>query len=169
MTYLPVKHWWMRLFGWMARCQSKDIHAQHAEGVRLMDLRIGFKDSEPHFRHGLIRYEGNVSDTLKEINRMGDVTVRIVLEERSDKHDRLFAYYVKRWRERFGQTQWVCGVRKHGWRSLCGLPQIESEMLQWCSSMQGNKVNDLFPWLWAKRNAGKEPEGDWKYVLKDFV
>lgn len=169
MTYLPVRSWWMGVFGWMARCQSKSIGEQYAEGVRLMDLRVGFKDGVPEFRHGLIRYVGNVYDALNEINRLGDVTVRIVLEERSCEDDGLFAYYVGMWRSSFVRTRWVCGVRKHGWKELCGLPQIEGDMLQWCSSMQGGKLAALWPWLWAKRNEGKEPEGDWKYVLRDFV
>lgn len=173
MTYLPLQHWWQKPFSWIARCQSRDIQEQYRRGVRLMDLRVAFdKVGHVHFRHGLIAYIGDVEATLSQINAMGNVTVRIVLEKSRDEYDEvLFQYYVRHWAWRYGNITFVCGVRKEGWKQLCGLPQIEDKMLQWCASMQGGKLMSLFPWLWAKLNNRKAPFTRKKlsWIIKDFI
>lgn len=172
MSYLPVRRWWMKPFAWVARCQSKDICEQYDSGVRLFDLRVGFtRNGKLHFRHGLIGYKGSVADALRLLCSWGDTTVRIILEERSSDWDsffRNFVNYVVIWEGLYPNIKFVAGVRKHGWVQLCDLPQIESDMLQWCASMQGGKLSALCPWLWAKHHA-EVPQSNKKYLLKDFV
>lgn len=169
MSYLPVRKWWMKPFAWVARCQHKDICEQYDSGVRLFDLRVAFgRNGKLHFRHGLIGYKGDVNQVLWLLNSWGDVTVRIILEERNSDWDSVFRYYVSLWEQSYPDIKFVCGVRKYGWTQLCGLPQIENEMLQWCASMQGGKLCALYPWRWAKRHA-EVPHSERMYLLKDFV
>lgn len=170
MSYFPVRKWWMKPFAWVARCQKRNIWEQYNSGVRLFDLRVGFtRKGELHFRHGLIGYKGDVNSAVRLFNAWGDTTVRIILEARSADWDSVFRYYVSIWEHTYPNIKFVAGVRKHGWVQLCdNLPQIESDMLQWCASMQGGKLSALCPWLWAKRHA-EVPMTDKMYLLKDFV
>lgn len=171
MTYLPPKHWWLRPFNFMAKCQEVDIVQQYERyGARLFDLRIGYdKYGSRSFCHGLITYQGNVTEILTYLNSKKDVTVRIVLEKGDE---RLFISDVGYWRKNYANISWVCGVKKKGWIPLCGLSNIEGDIKHLYSSMQGTKLDDLFPWLYAKRNNRKkmlENENYSKFVMIDFV
>ena len=171
MTYLPAKRWWMRLFGWVARCQSLTIDEQYAVGVRLFDLRVAYDGrGRVHFRHGAVSYRGDVEATLSRLNELGGVTVRIVLERVADTEDELdFRVAVSAWKFMFDGIRFVCGVRKDTWQELCGLEQIAGRMLQWCGSMQGGWIGKVCPRLWAKRHPDPMGTAGKEYVLVDFV
>lgn len=84
MSYLHDRRWWMRPFEPWARCQSKDIFDQYADGVRYFDLRIRFdKNGNPFFCHGLVEYElcgMSVYDLLRWLNAAGSCYIRILYE-----------------------------------------------------------------------------------------
>lgn len=58
LTYLPVKQWYLKPFGWMARCQSKTLNEQfYIYGVRLFDFRVRFdKDGGIIHAHGPFKF-----------------------------------------------------------------------------------------------------------------
>lgn len=172
MSYLPLRNWWFYPFRFMARCQSVDYRQQYERyGVRLFDLRIGFFGGDcPMFCHGLVNYKGDVNEVLRWLNNRGDVTVRIILEKGDED---AFMRWVSHWRMTFRDINWTTGVKKKGWRSLCGLIGIEGVTKHYYASMQGGKIDDLYPRMWAKKYNGKYrgiiDESDACYVLMDFV
>ena len=57
-TYLKPKKLWMRLINFTAKCQSKDIAEQFANGARCFDLRVRFDDEyDVTLAHGLVKYK----------------------------------------------------------------------------------------------------------------
>lgn len=172
MSYLPLKNWWVAPFNFMARCQKVSYKEQYEKhGVRLFDLRIGFFSGDcPMFCHGIANYKGSVNEVLRYLNDKGDATVRIVFEKGNEEY---FKRWVAHWRATFREINWCCGVKKKGWKDLCGLKNIEPHIKHIYSSMQGNIIDDLCPWLWAKKNKQKMLERiDEKepiYVMVDFV
>lgn len=72
MSYLPVRQWYLKPFGWMARCQSKDIDDQFSLcDVRLFDLRIRFdKKGNLVFAHGPVEFKGDVNQYVAKLNKI---------------------------------------------------------------------------------------------------
>lgn len=172
MSYLPLRNWWLYPFRFMARCQSVDYRQQYNRyGVRLFDLRIGFFEGDcPMFCHGLANYKGDVNEVLAWVNSKGDCTVRIILEKGDED---VFMRWINHWKSTFRNISWVCGVRKKDWKDLCGMVSIESVTKHYYASMQGNKINDLYPKLWAKKYNHRYRmcvnDTDPYYVMFDFI
>lgn len=177
MSYLPPKHWWLYPFNFMARCQSKSIKEQYELGVRLFDIRIAYDNTgKPHFRHGLMRYKGTVEPVFVYLNEMGGCHVRIILEEYSDDRtetqENAFFLDCKTWASKYPGIRFCCGTRKWDWKPLAGFADIEGKILHRYASMQGDRLDDLLPWLYAKRhNAKSLAEYDQfnGYLMLDFV
>lgn len=172
MSYLPLRNWWLYPFRFMARCQSVDYRQQYDRyGVRLFDLRIGFFGEDyPMFCHGLANFKGDVNEVMRWLNEKGDVTIRIILEKGNEE---VFKRWVAHWKSTYRSINWCCGVKKQGWKPLCGLKDIEAHIKHFYSSMQGNKIDDLYPKLWAKKHNSKYrgiiDETDACYVMLDFI
>lgn len=172
MSYLPLKNWWVAPFAFMARCQSADYRKQYEQfGVRLFDIRIGiFNGGCPMFCHGIANYKGDVNSVIRWLDEQGDVTVRIVLEKGNEEH---FKKWVAHWKATYRSINWTTGVKKNGWKDLCGLKSIEKYIKHFYSSMQGNKFDDLCPKLWAKKNnkriLASVDKREPIYVMVDFV
>ena len=172
MSYLPLKNWWVAPFNFMAKCQNVDYRKQYEQfGVRLFDLRIGFFGGDcPMFCHGIANYKGDVNEVLRWLNVKGDVTIRIILEKGDED---AFKRWMGHWKATFRDINWTTGVKKKGWKSLCGLKSIEKYIKHYYSSMQGNILDDLWPKLWAKKNNKKMlesiDENEACYVMVDFV
>lgn len=174
MTYLKPKKWYLYPFQFMARCQSKSIEEQYQLGIRLFDIRITYdKKGNPEFRHGLIAYRGDVYTILEWLNSQREpIKVRLLLEEgkRNIYNENLFRKDCERFIKDYPNLSFYEGRRKYDWRNLTGFPTLEVE--QPVSSMRGNKIDDLWPWLYAKRfnkknyNLYKDTN---KTVLFDFV
>lgn len=94
MSYLPPRHWWMRPFRFIARCQSLTLEEQLEAGVRYFDLRVRFlpSDGTPYFCHGYMpfsRFSDRPDDLLlaartiaaraEELHRKH--YIRIILED----------------------------------------------------------------------------------------
>lgn len=172
MSYLPLKNWWVAPFAFMARCQKVDYRQQYEQfGVRLFDLRIGFfGDENPMFCHGMANYKGDVNEVLRWLNVKGDVTIRIILEKGDED---AFKRWVAHWKATFRDLNWCCGVKKKGWKRVCMLKNIEPYIKHFYASMQGGKLDDLWPRLWAKKNNGKMlasvDDVEACYVMLDFI
>lgn len=82
MSYLPVRHWWMKPLNLFAKCQSLTLNQQINIGVVLYDLRIEHFKNSWIFAHGLVKYKGlNIYDVLHQLNNLNKpIHVRLILE-----------------------------------------------------------------------------------------
>lgn len=154
MTYLKPKKWYMYPFQFIARCQSKTIQEQYEDyNIRLFDIRIKYDyNGDPEFRHGSMAYKGNVYEILSYLNsRKEHVKVRIILEtKKEDKiNERYFVRDLFRFYELYPNITFYEGRRKFDWKQLMTLPTLNVRQI--ISSMDESKLNDLWPWLYAKR------------------
>lgn len=180
MTYLKPKRWYLYPFRFIARCQSLAIDEQYKRGIRLFDIRISYdKDNNSEFRHGSMAFKGDVYKTLEWLNNQSEpVKIRILLEENKESLTKevLFVKDIAQFKREFTNLTFYEGRRKFDWKKVATLPDLE--VIQLVSSMQGNKIDDIWPWLYAKlhnkKNLNKFTE-EYKYVvdhipiLLDFI
>lgn len=174
MTYLNPKKWYLYPFRFIARCQSKTIEEQYELGIRLFDIRISYnKDGNPEFRHGLMSYDKDVFQTLSYLNsKKVPIKIRILLEENkaSERNENFFKLSLMSFQSSFPNLIFYEGRRKFDWKQIVKLPTLEVE--QPISSMMGNKIDDLWPWLYAKlhnKQNYKLYKNSNKTVLFDFI
>lgn len=180
MTYLKPKKWYLYPFRFIARCQSLPIDCQYRQGVRLFDIRISYdKDNNLEFRHGSMAFKGDVYKILDWINCQKESSkIRIILEESKSSitKETLFIRDITYFREHFKNLTFYEGRRKFDWKKIADLPDLE--VVQLVSSMQGNKIDDIWPWLYAKINNKKNLKfysENYKYIvdhtpiLLDFI
>lgn len=174
MTYLKPKKWYLYPFQFIARCQNKTIEEQYEKGIRLFDFRITYdKNNIPEFRHGLMAYKGNVYKILECLNSKKDsIKIRIILEESKANisNETLFIKDIHRFKTLYPYLTFYEGRRKFDWKKITDLPDLE--VTQIVSSMQGNKIDDLWPWLYAhfmnEKNLKLYKDTD-KNILIDFI
>ena len=175
-SYLPPMKWWMRPFAFMAKCQSKTIREQYEAGVRLFDLRVRF-NKEGYFilAHGLMEYRlGTLWESLNYLNEKKDCYVRVLLEtsESDTKQEKRFRCWCDSTSFQFDDITFIGGQRKFDWEKVYDFKTKEPAMTGFFSSMDGCKLNDLWPWLWARihnkevLDAYKDYDG---WVMMDFI
>lgn len=171
MTYLSPKKWYLYPFQFLAKCQNKTIEQQYSEGIRLFDIRISYtKNKEIEFRHGLMAYKGNVYKILKYLNSQKDkVKVRILLEKSSQENDEMFIYDLKHFQKVFTNITFYEGRRKSNWEQLLPLPTLD--ICQLVSSMAGEGLFKIWPWLYAKvfNKSNIKNYSEEKPLLIDFL
>jgi hypothetical protein len=177
MSYLQAKHWWMRPFKFIARCQRVDIEQQLALGVRYFDLRLRIdKSGNYEFAHGLMKYEGGrqaVYDTLVLLDYYAEsypkdpIYVRVVLEKDEydgcvDRFYNLCEYFKVIAPNINFQESRVKGTWEEPYvftkDKLTYLDKYAS-----CNSVEipgkhysgDSRLDDLYPWYYAKKNNKK--------------
>lgn len=180
-SYLPPMKWWMRPFSFVAKCQAKNIREQYEAGVRLFDLRIRYYVyGNPILAHGLAEYDAiGLEADLRWLNNQLDVVyVQVVLEiGKSDYMQELaFVNWCKIIRRRYKNIIFVGFHRKYDWKPLLDDKQGNLPIAGCFASAPSekwySKLNDLWPWLWAKLHnkevleAYKDYEG---WVMMDFI
>lgn len=180
-SYLPPTKWLMRLLSFVAKCQAKNIREQYEDGVRLFDLRVRFT----HYgflilAHGLAEYDASgLEADLRWLNNQLDVVyVQVVLEiGKSDCMQELaFVNWCKTIRRRYKNIIFVGFHRKFDWKQLID-DKHEDLPIAGCfasapSEKWYSKINDLWPWLWAKLHnrevlqAYNDYDG---WVMMDFI
>lgn len=178
LTYLKPKYWFMCLFQWLYRCQSKTIDEQYAAGVRYFDFRISFdRQGMAHFRHGLVVFKASEKDIhkiLENLNTHKDVVVRFVLEWSSSIEDKyLFITLCKEVQEAYKNIKFTSGEYIKTKEILYDFgTQIKNPVHERYSSVVGSKLNGLWPWRFAKKNNEKyleEFKGKRCYLMLDFI
>lgn len=174
MSYLPPKKWYLKPFKFMAKCQNLSILEQYNLGARMFDIRIAFKNFIPEFRHGSMAFEGKVETILEALNSLGDVYVRLILEINKNTkgiQEELFIMKCKEWEKEYPNIKFFCGRRKYDWKQLYKFKLDDINIIQKVSSMTGTKLDDLFPWLYA-RLFNKKNYNNWdakEWLLLDFI
>lgn len=164
MTYLPVKQWYFKPLFWTARCQSKNIEGQFFSGARLFDIRVRFdKNGDLTFAHGPIEFKGNVNEALEELNTLAEghkVYVRTILESNTrmkdqDLQEEHFRYFCDNIQEEYTNLTFFGGNRKYDWKVVYDFNVQEPTLDDKYSSTTGTKIDDLWPWFYAKTHNKK--------------
>ena len=172
MSYLPVRQWYLKPFGWMARCQSKTLNEQfYIYGVRLFDFRVRFdKDGGIIYAHGPFKFGDRYGVELAQLDRYAELSketvyCRIILESNGkmkdqDRQETLFKQYCERIVKRYPNVTFFGGNRKYDWKVIYQFNTQEPELLDLYSSTTNifggkkdswtAKLDDFWPWLYAK-------------------
>lgn len=174
MTYLPIKKWWLKPFRFIAQCQNKTIEEQYQAGVRMFDIRIAFNKQTPNpeFKHGLMSYKGNVLNTLNEINSFQEpIYVRLILEthKKDSYSEDMFITYCNLFEKQYTNIKFFCGVRKYDWKELYHFNTILPSIKEIYASYQLPKIDDLWPWLYAKLHNRKIKDIEEDFLMIDYV
>ena len=158
-SYLKPKKWWMRLFGFAAKCQRVDIKTQYEKyGVRCFDLRVRFDYGMPIVSHGLAEYNITEVDLEKDLTWLddkGDASVRVILEIRKKKdytsaQCALFRIYCDFLIRAFPNIKFWGGRCLYNWEreyTFKYMPTCEERHASVCSPYL---LDDWYPWLYAK-------------------
>lgn len=164
MTYLPVRQWYFKPLFWTARCQSKTLWEQFQYGARLFDFRVRFnKSGDLVFAHGPIEFKGDVNTVLEDLNSWAqgyNVYVRIILESNSrmkdqDEQEEHFRYFCESIQEDYKNLIFFGGNRKYDWTVIYDFGTQEPVLDDKYSSTTGSKLDDLWPWLYARTHNKK--------------
>lgn len=176
MSYLPPKKWYLTPFKFMAKCQSLSIEEQYKRGARMFDIRVAFnKYRQIEIKHGLMAFKGNIYQILEYLNSLkGSIYIRLILESNKpdDIQTSLFMNFCVEAEHMFPKLKFFAGNRKCDWKVLYKFKTKDPNIEQPVSSMRGNKLDDLWPWLYAKLNNKKSREqykGSKNWVLMDFI
>lgn len=180
MSYSAPKKWYMWPFHFMAKCQSKTIKEQYENyGVKMFDLRIKFNSKgDACFAHGIMEYKESIEDTLKYINSLGEIPVRILLENKEGEHEQFFREWCKKAKRKYSNIKFFGGRNKYSWKVIYDFKYKGPEYLDKYSSnntqdekVTGTYLDDWCPWIYAKLNNKKNIEKgtDKEYLLIDFV
>lgn len=183
-TYLPVRHWWMKPFAFMARCQRVDFGEQWLAGARLFDLRVRFdKEGNYIICHGLMEYECEPTFLDNIFRYMDYGRFRVVLETNKpdmeqEEHFYAFCYRLEHRYKKlifFGgnnRTDWGC--KNPVYEFTHGLEDLDDKYssttnlfpFRWMA-----RLDDLCPILYAslhnRKNIEKGTSHDW--LMLDFV
>lgn len=163
LTYLPVKHWWMKPFNFIAKCQNKDILRQLSNGVQIFDFRCRPSRKNPLafvFAHGSMVYQLSVLEffeILDALNRnTGTIYVRIMyesafLDKYRDTAEQENSFYVLCGivQNMYKNITFFGGRRKYDWKLLYDFKTEEPEFRDAYSSVECKWLS-WWPWLYAK-------------------
>ena len=179
-SYLPPRHWWMKPFAFMAKCQRVDIKQQYALGVRCFDLRILFNaNGDYKVAHGFMVYDitmRELNEDLIWLNEQGNCYVRLIHEVRRKKQYTYgaindFKALCKRWETTFKNIHWWCGRNLYNWQFDYDFGPEPTCHEDYSSVSEPKYIDDWFPWLYAKfHNHDIYADGtDKEILLIDFV
>ena len=179
-TFRRADKWWMRIFNFVTRCQSKDIDEQLRLGACIFDLRLRLVGDEWRVAHGATTYGLLPYDDLFNLNSQTDgVYCRVLLEYNKEPKDcdnitTRFNDICADLERRYPDIRFFGGNCKWKWsKTVHDFRRKSPKFIDAYSSMaDDNKVNDLWPWLWAKHHnkEWRERYADFKAtLLMDFV
>lgn len=182
-SYLRPRKWWMRLIGFTARCQRRDIYEQYEDyGVRCFDLRVRFRENgELVLCHGLVEYDYSYYGLLNELewlnSRGTGVVIRLLLDLRGVDigdvmyQEHCFNNFYNDVLKNFTHLRYILGRMLPSWKKV--LVQLsDGSVCDAYSSVRSPKfVDDWFPWLYARlHNREILSRGtDCEILLIDFV
>ena len=178
-SYLKPKHWWLRTFAFMAKCQSVNIRQQYLKyDVRCFDLRVSFSHVKIILAHGFMKYdysEEALWEDLQWINDKKDCCIRILHEARNKKdacknigYFREFCFKVAR---KYPNIKFWGGKNLYDWNTDFEFIYRPSCREMYSSVRPPKLLDDWFPWLYAHlRNLHiRKTEIKEEILLIDFV
>lgn len=159
-TFLPPRHWWMRPFRFIAKCQKLTAIEQLRLGVGLIDVRIRFDFAHRKwvFAHGLMTFSGDVFDELSKLDefcrsRDKRIFVRLILERsRPDgPSEEMFKIFAQQLMVAHSHLRYFGFNRKCDWQPLM-TSAISPSYVERVASTNGPKIDALWPWLYARRH-----------------
>lgn len=178
-TFLKPKKWYMTPFNFISKCQSKTIEEQYNLGTRYFDLRVSFnKFGNVELRHGLMIYKGGMNEISKALTFLNErpftVYVRVIHETNKYKDTNtsreLFTMLCIHLENTYKKIKFLDGRTKYNWEEVYSFNNSNPELNADFSSVKGSKLNDLWPWLYAKTHNKKAIENNSsKYLMLDFV
>lgn len=185
MSYLPVRKWYMNIYNFIAKCQSKSIEEQIKLGIEVVDIRVKKIDNSWVFAHGLVEYKGKLSDIFDVISSYNIVNnnkikVRLILEllEENDRITEEFYILLSLLKHKYKNSLPLCDCRrKYDWE-LLKTPDVNINVIQYVSSMDYLfcKIKIHIPWLYAKiknkkifKKLNKEIHDESTVYLFDFL
>ena len=194
-SYLPVRQWWMKPFGWLARCQSMDISDQFSYGMTGIDLRIRFdRKGHPVLAHGMVEYDADAMRIIAilkdwDITNGNGTCMRVMLETTSCMNDierrrqkLLFADMCRYLKALFNNIVLWGGWPRDEWgKKVYDFGTDEPSVTEMHASVawrnSDNRFRRTFSWLpnlwirsWAKRHNNEiisKAQTDWCMI--DFV
>lgn len=186
LTYLPVKHWWMKPFNFIAKCQNKDILQQLSNGVQIFDFRFRVSRKNPLefiFAHGSMVYQLSISEFFGILDALncntGPIYVRIMYEPAfldkyrdTTEQENSFHILCRIIQNMYKNITFFGGRRKYDWKLLYDFKTEELEFRDAYSSVECKWLS-WFPQLYAKYinkkiNLDEYCNSD-KSILIDFV
>ena len=180
-SYLSPRKWWMKLIGFTAQCQRKTIDVQYNDyGVRCFDLRLRFDaDGKPMIVHGPVEYvytPQDIQDDLKELNERENVSVRVLLDVRSERQYTqqqrdAFWNYCHELEMYYPNIKFWCGRNLYDWTINYNFLYFPTCIERYASVCKPRLIDDWWPHLFASRyNHGIIEQGtDKDILLVDFV
>ena len=146
------------MVNFITKCQSKDIATQLELGAEIFDLRLRFVNGDWRVAHGATTYGTLPTKELKLIDKRG-LYCRVLLEYNKEPDDVdwiciRFDVLCRRLVEAFPNIKFFGGNCKWRWSKVVhDFGRKPPKFIDAYSSMADkNKVNDLWPWLWAKHH-----------------
>ena len=159
-SYLKPRRWWLRPFGWMARCQRICVAEQYYRyQAQLFDLRIRFdtKTGQVIIAHGLMEYstpDGCIDSTLTYLSlRPEDIYIRVVLElKHPDKQQQqLFREFCSMLESEYPDLYFFGGNDRSDWSAQHPVYQFSTPMQDLDDKY--SSTTTLFPgclWSWTR-------------------
>lgn len=161
-SYLPPKHWWIRPFAFIARCQNVDIKTQYKKyGVRCFDLRILFdKEGELCLAHGFCRYKYSQAQLFADLYWLNTQKeycyIRVLHEVRRKSQYTInnvhrFRHLCLVLEETYKNLHFWCGRNLYNWEFDYYFSRIEPTCEELYASVSAPKwIDDWIPQCFAK-------------------
>lgn len=184
MSYLKPRHWWMKLFSFIYKCQDKTIRQQLLEGVRDFDIRIAVDDDFNYcFAHGIVKFRSTSTDNIVSIFRLLNgksyteripINVRLIFEEPyhtklTEEKTKRFIYLIYDLLNSYKYINLYEFRRKYDWKNLTPEFNRNVDYEQFISSMNGKWYNSWLPRIFAKRYNKEAVSNTDKTLFIDFV
>lgn len=191
-SYLKPRRWWLRPFGWMARCQRICVAEQYYRyKAQLFDLRIRFdtKTGQVIIAHGQMEYstpDGCIDGTLTYLSlRPEDIYIRVVLELKhpDEQQQQLFREFCSMLESEYPDLYFFGGNDRSDWSAQHPVYQFSTPMQDLDDKYSSTTtlfperfkllryIDDLWPWFYAHRYNHRNRQAgtahDWLFI--DFV
>lgn len=108
LTYLNPKYWIFKLFTFLWRTQTKNLHIQKREGVTYFDIRVRRDKYSWRLCHGLVDLEKSYSNLADLVELFTGMHIRLILERGSNLDKEIFVENLKYLITKYPQIVFSC-------------------------------------------------------------
>jgi len=149
--YRPLKRW-MYPLNLFAKCQSKRLYSQYADGVSFFDLRFAKHEGKWYGAHGAILYNITLEDVFEILGFLPNIHARVLCEDTFYKSD---ADELSKLVDRYKGNVNVLYVRsKKTWNAAKEYPcNKEFHDINLCWNIPIYRIGDAKSIIWKYNNA----------------